>query len=238
MKTTLLIPTLNEIIGMKKLAPRIKPDWVDQIIVVDGGNDGTYEYAKSVGYEAFKQKIPGLRQAYNVALPYIKGDVVITFSPDGNCIPELIPDLVQKMKEGYDMVVCSRYLDHAESEDDDVITAIGNWVFTRTVNLLHGGNYTDAMGIFRAFKTSVIYDLDLDKEESYRLPEKLFWTNLSWEPLLSVRAVKMNMRVGEVPGDEPARIGGDRKLQVLRWGAAYYFQFLWEVFFWREKSTT
>lgn len=238
MKTTLLIPTLNEIIGMKKLVPRIKSDWVDQIIVVDGGGDGTYEYAESAGFEALKQDKPGLRQAYNAALPHIKGDVVITFSPDGNCIPELIPDLVQKMREGYDMVVCSRYLDHAESEDDDLITAVGNWVFTRTVNLLHGGNYTDAMGIFRAFKTSAIYDLDLDKEASYRIPEKLFWTNLSWEPLLSVRAVKMNMKVGEMPGDEPARIGGDRKLQVLRWGAAYYFQFLWEVFFWHGKSTT
>jgi hypothetical protein len=66
-------------------------------------------------------------------LPYIEGDVVITFSPDGNSIAELIPELVNKMKEGYDMVIVSRYLNEAKSEDDDIITAFGNWLFTKTV---------------------------------------------------------------------------------------------------------
>ena len=46
------------------------------------------------------------------------------------------------------------------------------------------------------------------------------------------RCAKRRLKVGEIPGDEPARIGGTRKLQVLRWGAAYYFQFIKEKFFW------
>jgi len=32
---------------------------------------------------------------------------------------------------------------------------------------------------------------------------------------------------------ESPRIGGERKLQILRWGAAYYFQFFRELWFWR-----
>ena len=44
MKTTLLVMTLNEIEGMKAIMPHIKNEWVDQIIVVDGGStDGTIE---------------------------------------------------------------------------------------------------------------------------------------------------------------------------------------------------
>jgi hypothetical protein len=39
--------------------------------------------------------------------------------------------------------------------------------------------------------------------------------------------------VAEIPGSEPPRIGGARKLQVLRWGAAYYFQFLRDAICWR-----
>jgi len=101
------------------------------------------------------------------------------------------------------------------------------------VNLLHGGHYTDAMVIFRAYKTRVIYDLDLHKEEGYALAEKLFRTKISWEPLLSVRAAKRNLKVAEIPGDEPPRIGGQRKLKILKWGAAYYLQFLREKFVWR-----
>ena len=56
MKITLLIPTLNEIEGMKAIMPRIKKEWIDQILIVDGGSiDGTVEYAKKNGYFIDKQ---------------------------------------------------------------------------------------------------------------------------------------------------------------------------------------
>lgn len=234
MITTLLIPTLNEIQGMRVIMPRVKPEWVDQIIVVDGGStDGTLEYARSCGYLVIRQRRPGLRHAYLEAMPHVKGDVIITFSPDDNSAPEVIPALITKMAEGYDMVIASRYLGNAKSEDDDIVTALGNRLFTWTVNLLHGGRYTDAMVIYRAFRTQLIYQLDLHDEESYRLPERLFRTAISWEPLMSVRAAKRGMRIGEVPASEPPRIGGQRKLQILRWGAAYYFQFWRELWRWK-----
>ena len=52
-------------------------------------------------------------------------------------------------------------------------------------------------------------------------------------PLLSVRAAKKGLKVCEIPGDEPSRIGGERKLKLIQWGAAYYFQFIRELWFWR-----
>jgi hypothetical protein len=134
------------------------------------------------------------------------------------------------MREGYDMVIVSRYLGHARSFDDDWITTFGNLLFTKTINVLHGGRYTDAMVIYRAYRTQLIYDLELNRDEGYARAEKLFKTKISWEPLLSVRAARRNLKVAEIPGDEPVRIGGERKLQILRWGAAYYFQFFQEMF--------
>lgn len=58
---------------------------------------------------------------------------------------------------------------------------------------------------------------------------------LFWEPLLSVKTTKTKQKLAEIPGNESPRIGrgGERKLQVLRWGAAYYFQFIRELRFWR-----
>ena len=234
MKTSLLILTLNEINGMKVIMPKIKKEWCDQIIILDGGStDGTIEYAEKHGYFVYVQKKKGFRHAYCEVLPYIEGEIVITFSPDGNSIPELIPDLIRKMGKGYDMVIVSRYLGQAKSYDDDPITGFGNKLFTKTINLLHGAKYTDAMVIFRAYKKQLIYDLELNQEEGFAKAEKIFRTKISWEPLLSVRAAKRKLKIGEIPGDEPPRIGGERKLKVLKWGAAYYFQFLREVFFWR-----
>jgi len=88
MKTTLLVPTLNEIDGMKAVMPRIKREWVDEIVVVDGGStDGTVAYARDNGYLVVEQKLKGLVNAYREAMPYVHGDIVITFTPDGNSVP-------------------------------------------------------------------------------------------------------------------------------------------------------
>jgi len=234
MTSTLLIPVLNEVEGMRVIMPKIQRDWVDQILFVDGGStDGTVEYCKENGYNVIAQKNPGIRQAYIEALPLVRGDIVITFSPDGNSVPELLPDLIAKMKEGYDMVIVSRYLENARSADDDLLTGFGNWFFTKTVNLLHGGSDTDAMVIYRAYRTQLIRDLELDQDRWYRTPEVILRTLIGWEPLLSARAARRGLRVGEIPGDEPVRIGGERKLQVWKWGASYYFQFWRDFFLWR-----
>jgi len=236
-KVSILALTLNEIDGVRVIMHQIDRSWVDQIIVVDGGStDGTVEWAREHGFEVYVQKKKGIRHAYLEVLPLVKGDVILSISPDGNCPIAAIPEILAKMREGYDLVIGSRYCGGSKSEDDDIVTGFGNWLFTRTINYLHGGSYSDAMVIYRAFKTSLIYDLDLDREESYRLPERLFGTVISWEPLMAVRAAKAKMRICEVGVGEPPRIGGHRKLQIFRWGAAYYFQFWYELFFWRPKS--
>ncbi len=138
MKVTLLVPTLNEIVGMKSIMPKVKKEWIDQILIVDGqSTDVTIEYCKEQGYEIVVQKKKGMRNAYMESLPRVKGDVILTFSPDGNSIPELIPDCIDKMKEGYDMVIVSRYAGDAKSYDDDAVTAFGNWLFSTSISLFH-----------------------------------------------------------------------------------------------------
>jgi glycosyltransferase involved in cell wall biosynthesis len=229
----MIVPILNEVEGMREIMPRIKPGWVDQLIVIDGGStDGSIEYAKERGYSLIPQTQRGMRQAYLEALAHVDGDVVITFSPDGNCLPERIPALVDKIREGYDMVIVSRYADGARSEDDTPISGIANKVFTQTVNTLFRAHYTDAMNIFRAYKRDLISSLELDKDASYAPAESIFRTPMSWEMLLSIRAVKRRLKVAEIPGDEPCRIGGRRPLHVM-WGLAYILQLFTEVFVWR-----
>lgn len=168
MKVTLLMTTINELEGMKAIMPKVDRNWVDQIIVSDYlSTDGTVEWAKEQNYFVVNQQKPGLRRAFIEALPYVEGDIVVMFSPDGNSVAERIPDLINKMKEGYDMVIVSRYLDGAKSEDDDMLTGFGNWFFTKMINILFGGKYTDAMVMYRACKKNIFYDLELDKDRWY-----------------------------------------------------------------------
>ena len=233
MKVTLIAPTLNEIEGMKEIMPRVRREWFHQLIIVDGGStDGTVEYAKAQGYSLISQKRRGMRQAYMEALAHVDGDILITFSPDGNCLPERIPALIDKIKEGYDMVVVSRYAGDARSEDDTPVSGLANKVFTWAVNTLFRAHYTDAMNIFRAYRKDLISDLDLDKDSSYWPAEAIFRTPMSWEMLLSIRGIKRGLKVAEIPGDEPCRIGGRRRLHVM-WGLAYILQLAKEVVVWR-----
>jgi glycosyltransferase involved in cell wall biosynthesis len=225
---------MNEIHGMKSVMPRVNRDWCDQILIVDGrSTDGTAEYARKQGYDVVVQQKKGMRHAYIEAMPHIKGDVILTFSPDGNSVPELIPQCIAKMKEGFDMVIVSRYIDGAKSYDDTKITRAGNWAFTTIINLLFGGHYVDSLVIFRAYKKSLVSELDLDKDSSYEPVEKILDTVISWEPLMSVRCAKRKKKVAEIPGDEPKREVGDRKFNLLKWGATYLFQFIREIYYWK-----
>lgn len=231
MTVTLLIPTLNEIDGMREIMPKIKDGWCDQILILDGGStDGTIEYAREHNYDVVIQEKPGLLNAYWQVYEHIRGDIILTFSPDGNSIPEIIPDLVAKVREGYDMVIVSRYLDGAKSDDDTWITGLGNWVFTGIINILFGGHYTDAMVIYRAYKKSLVGDLGLMKPA---LIEREFAHMISWEPLLSMRAAKRKLKITEIPGDEPNRIGGEGKCQQFTWGVVYLMEMAQEFLVWK-----
>ncbi len=217
MKISLVIFTLNEIDGMRVIMPRIKKEWYDQLIIVDGGStDGTVEYAKEHGYFIFVQNRKGAGAAFREAVEKATGDIVIILSPDGNSVPERIPDLIEKMKEGYDIVIASRYTKGAKSYDDDLVTAFGNWMFTKLINLLFRSKITDSLVMYRAFRRSVVDELKINTE------------TVSWGSQLLTRAIRKGFRIGEIPGDEPPRIGGVRKMHPLKNGISEFLMIIRE----------
>lgn len=207
MKVSLIVLTFNEIEGMKAMMPRVKKDWYDELVIADGGStDGTIEYAKEHDYFIFVQKETGAGAAFLEAIGKVTGDVAILFAPDGNFIPEKIPELINKMKEGYDIAMVSRYRDGAKSYDDDLVTAFGNKMFTGLINLLFRTRLTDVLYGYCAFRKGLIDEL------------KITTKTPSCVVQLLIRAHKKKSKIIEIPGDEPARIGGIRKMQPLRHG--------------------
>jgi glycosyltransferase involved in cell wall biosynthesis len=220
MKTTLFLPVRNEINGVKLILPRIDRNWVDEVVVVDGNStDGTYEYFQNYDCKLVRQKSIGVCGAYWECLEVATGDVIIAFSPDNNSIPELIPPLIKKMKEGYDMVIVSRYKDGAKSEDDDPVTSLGNWMFTKIINILFGSSYTDTLVMFRAFRKGIVFTLGMD--------EKI---HPVFEVQMAIKCAKHKLKMVEIPGDEPKRIGGVRKMRPIYNGSAICYVILKELF--------
>jgi glycosyltransferase involved in cell wall biosynthesis len=179
---------------------------VDEIIVIDGGStDGTVEYAMEMGLTVVSQLRPGLHYAIFDICHVITQDYVIEFSPDGNCMVDQLPELVNKLREGYDHVVVSRYLGDAVSHDDQLITAFGNWLFTRLMRPLARFPITDALNIYRGYNRKIMLDPDLE----------FYMKGPVLEPLVCGICALRGLRATEIPGDEPVRIGGFTKRGIF-----------------------
>ncbi len=129
MSVIVFVLTLDEIDGVSEIMPKIKKEWADKIIFVDGGStDGTVEKAKELGFEVIHQKNQGEGNACRVGTDATESDFIMFFSPDGNDVPDDIPKLIEKTNEGYDVVHISRFGKNSVSED-------ANWL-DRFVHLL------------------------------------------------------------------------------------------------------
>ncbi len=205
MKISLLLPAKNETEGLRHYLPGFINSGYHEVVVLDGrSTDGSAEYARSMGCRVIEQQGVGMRTAYMQAYPQLSGDAIIVFSPDGNSVPEAIPEIAARLGEGFDMVIASRYKDGARSYDDTLLSGFANRIFTALTSLF-GFRYTDAMVMYRGFTKSLPFELGLDVPRSERY-ESTFGRYVSWEPLMSIRAAKAGVRICEIGFDEPSRI--------------------------------
>jgi len=197
MSVTLFIPVKNEREALQVIMPRLSYDWFDELLILDGNStDGSKELLVSQGYPVIVQKTRGIKAAFWEAFEMARGDVIIPFSPDGNSIPEDIPKLVEKINEGYDIVVASRYRDKTASGDDDFVSHLANCWFTGLINILFRTHYTDGIGMYKAFKKQHLYDLGIDRHKDEHS-----------EIMLLTRGARYGLKITEISSPEPARIG-------------------------------
>jgi glycosyltransferase involved in cell wall biosynthesis len=239
LKVTLVIHTKNEIDGMREIFPKIDRSLFHEIILADASStDGTLDYARQHDIKVVIQPGKGIADASEAVFRVFTGDIFLQFTPDGNSLPELLKPLIDKMREGYDMVIVSRYLAGAKSEDDDFLTGIGNWFFTSLINLLFRTRYTDSLVGYRAYTRSAIEKMKLMEQTQQNWFRRRFRYMNFWEVGSVVRAPRVGLRTAEIPGDEPKRIGGVRKLSIIKNGLGALLQILWDFFtFWPQRKS-
>jgi glycosyltransferase involved in cell wall biosynthesis len=221
MSTAVIVLTLDEIDGVNIIMPQVKKEWAEEIVFVDGGStDGTIERAKELGFKVIHQHNKGEGNAFRIGVEGTKSDYVMFFSPDGNDVPEDIPKLIQKTKEGHDIVHISRFGKNSQSDDAGIIDSFGNRMFTFLVNTFFGGSYSDALNGFRIVKRKIWNDLKTDAQY------------LNVEQQICIRCAKSKIPIYEIDGREPARVGGERIMRRFSTGSALSLQILKEFIFW------
>ena len=199
----LVLLTFNEIEALPKLFDRIPVSAADEFFAVDGGSkDGTVEYLREKGVKVLGQPRRGRGCAFAVALEAAKSDALCFYSPDGNEDPEDIPRLFAKLESGgYDLVVASRMSRDARNEEDSHWWRPRKWVnlaFTFFANALwnRGVYLTDTINGLRVIRADSFRRLDC-RVDGFVI-----------EYLMSMRAMKLGLRVGEIPTIESPRLGG------------------------------
>ena len=219
MKSLLVIPTLNEIDGMKQVISKINHDWVDEILIVDGGStDGTIEEAKKQNINVLMQTTKGSHGAAILdAFNSSDADYLLMFGADGNNEPEEIPKMLSKIKEGYDQVINSRFSKTSKNDDAGLIDGFGNRMFTFFANLFFGGNLPDTLSSSRAITKKAWDEIKMDE------------LGLSNVYQISIRGMIKKQKIFSLAANEPARIGGERKMHRIPTGIQLSLRLLKEL---------
>lgn len=207
MKSTLIIPTLNEVESIEKVLVQIPKEEVDQILVVDGhSSDGTVELVRKLGYSLIFQEKKGFGSAINTGIREAQGEIIVILNGDGSQNPQDIPRLLGKIKEGYDLVLASRYLPGAGSEDDTLVHYIGNRLFTYLCNKLYKMEISDSLYFFIAARKKIF---EIIKPEG---------VHFEYCIEMPIKAHKAGLKIAEIPSFERKRMGGKGKVSALSVG--------------------
>jgi len=131
------------------------------IVVNDGSTDDTARVAS--GYKATllsDDKNRGKGYALRKGFQHAQGDIVVTIDSDGAHEPKEIPDLIQPLLDGADVVAGSRYLG-GRMHTTTRLHRIGNAMFNLAILALTGKYVTDSQSGFRAFKREVLQKINL-----------------------------------------------------------------------------
>ena len=237
MRISVIIPTYNEKKNIEILIPKIerllqnrfKNDF--EIVVVDDNSpDGTansviklnkkYGNARVIVRKGRKGIGNALKEGYNNA----KGDLIISTDADLSFDAEDMLRLVQKIEEGYDLVVGSRHIYSNYYEKPDLQTKIKGFVSKYgniMVRVLSGVDIRDFSANFRIIKKSIWNRLKISDNTNSMLLEMILKTRYK------------GYKIAEIPVKFKDRLYGKSKLNLVKEAPKFLIKLIFYVFKYR-----
>lgn len=194
----IVIPAYNEEQNIERVVRRLQKEFpqFDYVVVNDGSRDSTAELCRRNGFHLLDLPVNlGLAGAFQAGLKYAYRngyEYAIQFDGDGQHRPEYIQAMLDKMQEGYDIVVGSRFLtEHKPSS----MRMLGSNLIQLALCLTTGAVIHDPTSGMRMFNRSMIEE---------------FAVNLNYgpEPDTLSYLIKNGAKVAEVQVKMDERLAG------------------------------
>lgn len=224
MRAVVVVPTYQERDNVEGiLANLLAVPGVDVLVVDDSSPDGTGDLARRFGAEHAPGRVDvltrpprsGLGAAYRAGFTHALDegyDVVVQMDADGSHPVSAVPAMVELLRDGYDLVLGSRYCPGG--------TVDPTWPVRRRL-LSRGGNrysrtvlrsqINDLTGGFKAWRADMLRSVG---------PENLTATGYAFQIQGTIRALDRGARVAEMPIHFAERQFGTSKMHAQIVGEA------------------
>ena len=186
-----VLPIYNEENGLKSFIVDLYAQMKDikqnfEIILVnDGSTDQSLELIQSLCSNHSELKFIGLSRnfghqiAVSAGIDYASGDQVILMDADGQDPPELIPDLIVKMNEGFDVVYAKR----TKRANESILKKWTASTFYKLLNKITSIEIPVDTGDFRIINRKVVNALKQMPEKQRYLRGQIAWLGFKQTPI-------------------------------------------------------
>jgi glycosyltransferase involved in cell wall biosynthesis len=220
---TVVIPALNEALTIGDIIQKTRPSASD-ILVVDGHSpDGTAEIARSMGARVVFDHGKGKGEAIRSVIPHLDREIAVFIDADGSHDPADIPALVRPILAGEADHVSGSRLIGGSSElhggFDECFRLMGSSLITACINHRFHVCLSESQNGFRAIRTAVLRDLDLQENIT------------TIEQEMIIKTLKKGYRMAEVPSHEHKRKAGYSKISVRKVAFRYVYTMIRYLYF-------
>lgn len=159
------MPAYNEAHAIAEVIKGCKK-YVDKVVVVDDGStDSTVDIAESLGayvirHETNKGYGAALKNCFETARQ-LGADVMVIIDSDGQHDPSEIPELLEPLKDGFDLVIGSRFV-NGNGKNVPIYRKFGMKVLDIATYIAGGFNVTDSQSGYRAYGRRAIENINLN----------------------------------------------------------------------------
>ena len=206
MKCLVIIPAYNEEENIVRVVENLKNNYpmYDYIVINDGSSDSTAKICRKNGYELVDLPVNlGLAGAFQTGLKYAYRngyDYAIQFDADGQHRPEFIGPMLDKIQEGYDIVIGSRFVTEKKPHS---LRMLGSNLISMAMKLTTGRRVKDPTSGMRMFNKKMIAEFALNM-------------NYGPEPDTVSYLLKQGATIAEVQVEMDERIAGESYLNLTK----------------------